>query len=49
MDEDGNYVVEWRMDGGEGRWKELQGSPAAQGLVRLRTDKPQLPAPAEED
>lgn len=48
VDEDGNYVVEWHMDGGEARWKELQGTPTAQGLVRLRTDKPLLPAPAKD-
>jgi hypothetical protein len=43
VDEDGQYVVEWHMDGGEQRWKDLQGSPKYQGLVRLRKDKPLLP------
>ncbi len=45
LDEHGYHVVEWHMDGGEERWKQLQGSPAYQGLVRLRTDRPALPAP----
>ncbi len=44
MDELGNHVVEWHMDGGESRWKEIQGSPAFQGLERLRKDKPLLPS-----
>lgn len=47
VDEDGNHIVEWHMDGGEKRWKELQGSPSAQGLLRLRHDKPLLPAKTE--
>jgi hypothetical protein len=46
MDEHGNHVVEWHMDGGENRWRELQGSPSYQGLIRLRKDVPALPAPA---
>jgi hypothetical protein len=49
MDEDGNHVVEWHMDGGERRWHELQGSPHYQGLIRLRTDRPALPAGTETD
>lgn len=48
MDEDGNHVVEWHMDGGEQRWRELQGSPHYQGLIRLRTDRPALPAGTEQ-
>jgi hypothetical protein len=47
VDEEGTYVVEWHMDGGEERWKELQGAPSYQGLVRLRKDRPLLPAPSE--
>ena len=43
VDEDGNHVVEWHMDGGENRWKQLQGSPQYQGLQRLRKDRPALP------
>lgn len=44
MDESGLHVVEWHMDGGAARWAELQGSARYQGLIRLRTDTPQLPA-----
>lgn len=47
MDEDGHHVVEWHMDGGEKRWAELQGGARYQGLIRLRTDRPALPAPTE--
>jgi hypothetical protein len=47
VSEEGMYVVEWHMDGGEARWKELQGAPQYQGLVRLRQDKPLLPASTE--
>jgi hypothetical protein len=32
---DGMHVVEWHVDGGEARWRELQGNPAYQGLERL--------------
>ncbi|MEL6272901.1 MAG: hypothetical protein AAFV33_19670 [Chloroflexota bacterium] len=49
MDDEGNHVVEWHMDGGEQRWRELQGSPGYQGLIRLRKDVPALPATAEAD
>ena len=48
VDNEGNHVVEWHMDGGEARWKELQGSPAYQGLIRLRTDVPALPESTED-
>ena len=34
-DPDGLYVVEWHTDGGDERWKELQGNPKYQGLRRL--------------
>ncbi|MEM6283031.1 MAG: hypothetical protein AAF787_12615 [Chloroflexota bacterium] len=49
MDEEGNHVVEWHMDGGEKRWRELQGSPGSQGLIRLRKDVPALPATTEDE
>ena len=29
------YVIEWHTDGGEARWKEIQGKPQYQGLRRL--------------
>ena len=32
QDVEGLYVVEWHVDGGEERWKELQGNPQYQGL-----------------
>jgi hypothetical protein len=35
-DADGMYVVEWHTDGGEKRWKDVQGKPNFQGLRRLR-------------
>jgi len=35
MDADGMYAVEWRTDGGENRWREVQGNPKFQGLRRL--------------
>jgi hypothetical protein len=35
---DGLHVVEWHTDGGEARWRELQGNPHYQGLRRLRRD-----------
>ncbi len=44
-DPDNRFVVEWHTDGGEERWRELQGIPKFQGLRRLR--KPQ-PAPTPE-
>ena len=49
VDGTGNHVVEWHMDGGEERWRELQNSAQFQGLQRLRTDRPALPAGATED
>jgi hypothetical protein len=36
QDTDGMYVVEWHTDGGEARWREIQGQPQYQGLRRLR-------------
>lgn len=38
QDQDGMYVVEWYTDGGQNRWKEIQGKPQFQGLRRLRKD-----------
>ncbi|MFN8371508.1 MAG: hypothetical protein U0694_01325 [Anaerolineae bacterium] len=35
-DGDGMHVVEWYTDGGENRWKAIQGKPNFQGLRRLR-------------
>ena len=32
----GMFVVEWHTDGGDARWKEIQGNPAFQGLRRMR-------------
>lgn len=34
-DPENMVVVEWHTDGGEERWKQLQGSPQYQGLRRL--------------
>lgn len=34
-DPNGMHVVEWHTNGGEGRWKEIQGNPTFQGLRRL--------------
>ena len=34
-DSENMYVVEWHTDGGEERWKNLQGDPRYQGLRRL--------------
>lgn len=35
QDTDGMYVVEWHTDGGDARWKAIQGDPRYQGLRRL--------------
>ncbi len=35
QDTEGLYVVEWHTDGGDARWKEIQGDPHFQGLRRL--------------
>ncbi len=32
---DGNHVIEWHTDGGEARWREIQGNPHYQGARRL--------------
>ncbi|MCK6581023.1 MAG: hypothetical protein L6Q98_23260 [Anaerolineae bacterium] len=36
QDTEGMFVVEWHTDGGETRWKEIQGKPQYQALRRLR-------------
>ena len=36
QDTEGMFVVEWHTDGGDARWKEIQGNPAYQGLRRMR-------------
>lgn len=36
QDQNGLYCVEWHTDGGEARWKEVQGKPGYQGLRRLK-------------
>ena len=36
QDMDGLYVVEWHLQGNEGRWKDMQGDPQYQGLRRLQ-------------
>jgi hypothetical protein len=38
QDTDGMFVVEWHTDGGEARWREVQGQPQYQSLRRLRRD-----------
>ncbi|KXK21242.1 MAG: hypothetical protein UZ15_CFX003001559 [Chloroflexi bacterium OLB15] len=39
-DPDNRFIVEWHTDGGEERWKEIQGIPQFQGLRRLRKAQP---------
>jgi hypothetical protein len=36
QDSDGMYAVEWHTDGGEERWKDIQGNPKYQGLRRFK-------------
>lgn len=36
QDTDGLYVIEWHLDDGEKRWKQIQGNPQYQGLRRLQ-------------
>jgi hypothetical protein len=36
QDTEGLFVVEWHTDGGETRWKEIQGDPGFQGLRRMK-------------
>ena len=38
-DSENMYVVEWHTDGGEERWKDIQGNPNFQGLRRLHKKK----------
>jgi hypothetical protein len=35
-DPQGMHVVEWHTDGGEKRWREVQGNPQFQGLRKLQ-------------
>jgi hypothetical protein len=35
-DSEGMYAVEWHSDGGQKRWREIQGKPQFVGLRRLR-------------
>ncbi|GAB1421932.1 hypothetical protein MASR2M15_21330 [Anaerolineales bacterium] len=35
IDTDGLFSVEYHMDGGEDKWRELQGNPHYQGLRRI--------------
>ncbi|MBZ0278907.1 MAG: hypothetical protein K8I60_22365 [Anaerolineae bacterium] len=35
VDPDGMHVVEWHTDGGDERWREIQGNPQYQGARRL--------------
>ncbi len=37
-DPEGRHVVEWHTDGGDDRWRNIQGDPSYQGLRRLRKD-----------
>ena len=39
QDIDGLYVVEWRTEEDEERWRDMQGNPRYQGLRRLRAPK----------
>lgn len=36
---DGMYVVEWYVEGGDERWREVQGQPQYQGARRLNAPK----------
>jgi hypothetical protein len=33
------HVVEWHTDGGENRWRQIQGDPHFQGLRRIGKKK----------
>jgi hypothetical protein len=39
QDLEGMVVIEWHTDGGEARWKDIQGNPQYQGLRRLSKAK----------
>jgi len=39
QDIDGMIVVEWHVDGGDNRWKTIQGNPQYQGLRRLTASR----------
>lgn len=36
----GMHVVEWHTDGGEERWRQIQGNPSYQGLRRIAARNP---------
>ncbi len=36
QDNEGMHVVEWHTDGGEQRWRDLQGKPQYQAVRRLK-------------
>ena len=36
MDTEGMYTVEWHTNGGDERWRQIQGQPQYQGLRRLK-------------
>lgn len=36
LDSEGMYTVEWQTDGGETRWREVQGNPHYQGVRRFK-------------
>jgi hypothetical protein len=39
-DPEGMTTIEWHTDGGEERWREIQGKPAFQSLRRLKRAQP---------
>ena len=39
-DFDGKIITEWHRDGGEARWREIQGNPTYQSPVRLNKSRP---------
>jgi hypothetical protein len=43
-DSGNRFCVEWHVDGGEARWKSMQGQGAYQNLRRLRRDRSAQPA-----
>jgi hypothetical protein len=38
VDPEGMFCVEWYTDGGQNRWREIQGNPQFQNAQRLRRD-----------